>query len=278
MTATSKVIVITGANSGIGKETARALAAQGHTIIMACRDVARAETARQDIIATSSNDKVIVLPLDLASFQSIHAFAEAFSSRFDHLDILINNAGLIPFGKEMTADGFEMQIGVNHLGHFLLTHLLLPQLKVADHARIINVASMMHHIGKIDFDSFTGNKPYGLMKAYGQSKLANVLFTRELAQRVKADGISVFCLHPGGVGTNIAGRGFFRRNLYKLLGGFMSPARGAKTSVYLATEPGIEHQSGSYFDEFCKVKPGSKLSQDMNLARRLWEESEKLTA
>ena len=278
MTATSKIIVITGANSGIGKETARVLAAQGHTIIMACRDAARAEAARQDIIATSGNDKVEVLPLDLASFQSIHAFAEAFCRRFDHLDILINNAGLIPFSKEMTADGFEMQIGVNHLGHFLLTRLLLPQLKAADHARIINVASMMHHIGKIDFDSFTGNKPYGLMKAYGQSKLANVLFTRELAQRLKADGISVFCLHPGGVGTNIAGRGFFRRNLYKLLGGFMSPARGAKTSIYLATEPGIENLSGRYFDEFCKVKPGSKRSQDMNLARRLWEESEKLTA
>ena len=274
----SKIIVITGANSCIGKETARSLAAMGHTLVMACRHPERAEAARRDIAATTGSDKVRVMTLDLASFRSIHAFAEAFAGSFDHLDVLINNAGLIPFKKLLTEDGFEMQIGVNHLGHFLLTRLLMPQLKAAGYARVINVASMMHRLGKIDFDSFRGEKSYGFMKAYGQSKLANVLFTRELARRYKDDGIVAFSLHPGAVATNIAGRGLVRRTLYRLMGGHLSPQRGARTSIYLASEPDIEEYSGSYFNEHCKVKPGSTLSNDMDLAARLWDESEKLTA
>lgn len=270
-------VVITGANSGIGKETARSLAALGYTVIMACRDPGRAEAARRDIMATSGSDKVTAMPVDLSSLDSVRAFAAAFAERFDRLDVLINNAGLICLTKRLTEDGFEMQFGVNHLGHFLLTRLLLPQIKLADHARIVNVSSMMHRIGKIDFDSFTGMKRYGPMKAYGQSKLANVLFTRELARRFADDGISAFCLHPGAVATNIAGRGLIRRSLYRLVGG-LSPERGARTSVYLATEPGIEALSGDYFDEFCKMQPGSTLSQDMGLALRLWDASEILTS
>lgn len=276
MSDAGKIIVITGANSGIGKETVRNLAAAGHTVVMACRHAARAEAARQEIAA--GNDKVIVMRLDLASFTSIRTFADAFAKRFDHLDVLINNAGVIAFRKSLTEDGFEMQFGVNHLGHFLLTKLLMPQLEASGHARVINVSSMMHRMGKIDFDSFTGGKPYGLMKAYGQSKLANVLFTRELARRYKDVGISAFCLHPGAVATNIAGRGFIMRTLYGLLPGTLSPARGAQTTIYLATEAGIEHLSGNYFDEFSKMQPGSPLSQDMELASRLWSESERLTA
>lgn len=276
MSIENKTIIITGANSGIGKETAKALASQGARIIMACRDVDRAKAAYDEIIEASKSDKVEILALDLASMRSIRTFAVEFQSKYPQLDILINNAGLFPLTKEMTEDGFEQQFGVNHLGHFLLTDLLLPQLEKAGNARVINVASMIHNVGKIDFDSFRGEKSYNAMNAYGQSKLANVLYTRELAKRYADKGITAYSLHPGGVATNIAGRSFFRRTLYRLLGGFLSAARGAKTSVYLATEADIEKHTGSYFNEFCKVKSGSKLSQDTALAERLWQESEKL--
>lgn len=273
-----KVIIITGANSGIGKETARALAATGASVVMACRNEARARQALDDIVATTAARAIEVLPLDLASFESVREFAKAFQAKYERADVLINNAGLFPFTKQMTEDGFEMQIGVNHLAHFLLTQLLLPQLKAASHARVINVASMMHHLGEIDFESFRGEKPYRPVRAYAQSKLANVLFAREFARRYAAAGIGAYSLHPGGVGTNIFGRGLVPRTLYRLLGGFLSPARGAKTSVYLAASAGVDTYSGAYFNEFQKVKPGSKLSNDTELAERLWQVSEQLTA
>lgn len=273
---TEKIVLITGANSGIGFETAKALAAQGAEVVMACRDADRAEQARQKIITGLPQARVEVLPLDLASLASVKACAAAFQARYKKLDVLINNAGLFPFTEQKTADGFEMQFGVNHLGHFLLTRLLLPQLEAAGNARVINVASMMHQLGDIDFDSFKGEKSYQPMRAYGQSKLANVLFARELAQRNQDKGISSFSLHPGGVGTNIAGRGFIRKTLYRLMGGYMTPARGAQTSIYLATEPGIEDLSGSYFNQNRKVKTPSRRGQDMTLANRLWEISEQL--
>ena len=270
-----KIAVVTGANSGIGLETARALADRGATVVMACRDQTRAAAALADVLASSGNTAVSVLPLDLASFASIHRFAERYRSVHPRLDVLVNNAGLFPLRRQLTADGFELQFGVNHLGHFLLTRLLQPQLAAAGRARVINVSSMMHHLGTIDFASFRGEKSYRSLRAYAQSKLANVLFTRELARRHKDDGISTFSLHPGGVGTNIFGRGL-ARYAYRVLGGFMSPARGAKTSIHLATAAGIEAHSGAYFDEFQRVKPGSALSQDMALAARLWAESERM--
>lgn len=273
-----KVVIVTGANSGIGKETAKALAQEGAIVIMACRNAERAEQARGEIVSASANDKVSVMALDLASLESVRSFVNAFQEKYDHLDVLINNAGLFPMTKQMTVDGFEMQFGVNHLGHFLLTDLLMPQLQTSDKARIINVASMIHHIGKIDFDSFRGDKPYNPMRAYGQSKLANVLFTRQLAKRLQGSSVTTYSLHPGAVGTNIAGRTWLRRTLYKLIGAFLTPKRGARTSLYLARTPDIEHLSGCYFDERCKVKPGSKLSQSNDIAEKLWNVSEQLLA
>ncbi|MDP6183209.1 MAG: SDR family NAD(P)-dependent oxidoreductase, partial [Gammaproteobacteria bacterium] len=165
----NKIVIITGANSGIGRETARALAAKDATVIMACRDEGRATEALDDIVATSGSKSVEVMPLDLASFASIRQFATDFQNKFAHIDVLLNNAGLVPFKKQITVDGFEMQFGVNHLGHFLLTKLLLPQLNAAGNARVINVASMMHHLGKIDFDSFRGETSYRPIRAYCQS-------------------------------------------------------------------------------------------------------------
>ncbi|MCB1746099.1 MAG: SDR family oxidoreductase [Gammaproteobacteria bacterium] len=273
-----KTIVITGANSGIGLETARALAASGARIVMACRDAARAEAARADIAATTDAARLEVVPLDLAALGSVRRCAADLVARHPRIDILINNAGLFPFRKRLTADGFEMQFGVNHLGHFLLTQSLMPSLQAAGAPRVINVASMMHHLGKLDFDSFRGEKPYKPIRAYGQSKLCNVLFTRELARRHQDDGLLTWSLHPGPVGTNIMGRSLAARTLYRLVGAYMSPRRGARTSVWLAGADGIEATSGSYYDEYCKVKPGSKLSQDMALAARLWETSERLVA
>ena len=269
-----KTIVITGANSGIGLETARELARGGATIVMACRAPARAETARADILASVPGAKLELVRLDLASLAEVRACSDTLAAKWPKIDVLINNAGLFPFKRQMTVDGFEMQFGVNHLAHFLLTQRLMPQLLAAGTPRVINVASMMHHIGKLDFDSLRGEKPYGAFKAYGQSKLCNVLFTRELARRHQGDGLVTFSLHPGPVGTNIMGRGWLNRTLYRLIGAYMNAKRGARTSVYLASTDGIEATSGAYYDEFLKVKPGSKLSQDGDLAKKLWEVSE----
>ena len=278
MNLSDKTIVITGANSGIGLETARELARSGATIVMACRDPARAESARADIMASVPGAKLEPVRLDLASVTQVRSCVETLNRRWPKIDVLINNAGLFPFKRQLTGDGFEMQFGVNHLAPFLLTDLLMPSLLAAGQPRVINVASMMHHLGKIDFESFRGEKPYGALKAYAQSKLCNVLFSRELARRHRDDGLVTFSLHPGPVGTNIMGRGLLNRTLYRLIGAYMSAKRGARTSVYLASADGIEASSGAYYDEFLKVKPGSKLSQDAALAEKLWAESERLLA
>ena len=276
MTIAGKTIVITGANSGIGLETARELARRGAAIVMACRDPGRAEQARADVAASVPGAQLELVALDLASLASVRAAAAQISAAHPAVDVLINNAGLVPFKRRMTVDGFEMQFGVNHLGHFLLTQLLMPQLFAAGRPRVVNVASMMHHLGKLDFDSFRGATPYGMIKAYAQSKLCNVLFARELARRHGGEGLLSFSLYPGPVGTNIMGRGLLNRVLYRMIGAYMSPRRGARTSVHLATAEGLEATNGAYYDEFQKVKPGSQLSQDMALAARLWDVSEQL--
>lgn len=273
-----KTIVITGANSGIGLETSRELARGGATVVMACRDLTRAKAARADIANSVPGAKLALVPLDLASLASVRACADTLVAQWPRIDVLINNAGLFPFKRQLTEDGFEMQFGVNHLAHFLLTQSLMPALLAAGRPRVVNVASMMHHLGKIDFDSFRGERPYGALKAYAQSKLCNVLFARELARRHGGDGLLSWSLHPGPVGTNIMGRGLVNRTLYRLIGAYMSARRGARTSVHLASADGIEATNGAYYDEFLKVKPGSRLSQDATLAARLWEESASLVA
>ncbi|MBK8959507.1 MAG: SDR family oxidoreductase [Proteobacteria bacterium] len=278
MQLSDKTIVITGANSGIGLETSRELARGGATVVMACRDLTRAKAARADIANSVPGAKLALVPLDLASLASVRACADTLVAQWPRIDVLINNAGLFPFKRQLTEDGFEMQFGVNHLAHFLLTQNLMPALLAAGRPRVVNVASMMHHLGKIDFDSFRGERPYGALKAYAQSKLCNVLFARELARRHGGDGLLSWSLHPGPVGTNIMGRGLVNRTLYRLIGAYMSARRGARTSVHLASADGIEATNGAYYDEFLKVKPGSRLSQDATLAARLWEVSASLVA
>lgn len=269
---TNKTVLITGGNSGIGKATATALAQQGAQLILGCRNLEKAEQARIEITEETGNATVKVLPLDLASFDSIRSFASEIRCKYPKLDVLINNAGVIYWRKQFTDEGFEGQFGTNYLGHFLLTHLLLDLLEKSAPARIINVASTAHYYGKINFDNLRCEQGYGPTSAYFQSKLANVLFTKSLARAVADKQISVYSLHPGTVATNIFG------NVPKPLKPFMqlflkSPKKGATTSVYLATQPDIEDLTGGYFVN-CKPHKASALANDEALQQQLWNFSE----
>jgi NAD(P)-dependent dehydrogenase (short-subunit alcohol dehydrogenase family) len=215
---------------------------------------------------------------DLASQQSIRTAAEEIRRRVDKVDVLINNAGGVFSGFELTVDGLERTIALNHFGYFLLTGLLLDLVKKSDYARIINVSSDSHYSGKIDFASFRENRGYTLFKAYRQSKLANVMFTAELADRLKGTHVTVNTLHPGTVKTAIAKKsGRLISIAWSLVTLFsMDAAQGAKTSIYLASSPEVKGVSGKYFDQ-CKPKKTSALADDVALRKKLWEVSEKLS-
>ncbi len=273
-------ILITGGNAGIGKATAIALAKKGGKIIIACRNKAKAKKAVAEIKAASKNEAVYSLTCDLASFDSVRKCAKNYREEFGQLDILINNAGLVTDKLQFTEDGFELQIGVNHLGHFLLTTSLLDLLEKSKGPRVVNVSSKAHYRGKINFNTFKGEvgaERYSGMAAYGQSKLANILFTKELIKRYPK--ICSHALHPGVVGTEIAGKNDNKalwRVLWKVLSPIMlSPTKGAKTSVHLATSPEALVTNGLYFDKQKPVSPAA-IANDTALAKKLWEVSEEL--
>jgi len=266
-----KTVLITGGNSGIGAAAAETLAERGAQLVLACRDLGKAERVRDDIATRSGNQNVHVLPLDLGSFASIRALAASVHERFERLDVLINNAGHFPAQKILTEDGFEAQFGVNHLGHFLLTHLLLDLLQASTPARVITVTSMMHRFGSIDFASFRGETAYSAWRAYFQSKLANLLFSNELAKRLAGTSITSNTLHPGGVKTDIMRDASPVNRLFSALF-FNSPERGARTSVYLASSPEVEGVTGGYFIA-CKTRRPAPVARDEAVARRLWEDS-----
>lgn len=273
--------MVTGANSGIGKATALALAQMGATVVMVCRDSARGEEARSEITTKSRNNTVDLLPADLSSQQSIRQLVENFQHRYTQLHVLINNAGAgAAFtGRRETVDGLEMTFAVNYLAPFLLTNLLLDVLKASTPARIVNVSSNSHEAGYIKLDDLQAEH-YRWMRAYGQSKLAVVLFTYELARGLQGTGVTANCLHPGFVATNFGQRdvGPTVRLLVKLIGSFgASPEEGAKTSLYLATSPEVEGVTGKYFDKR-KEKPSAPISYDTSLQQRLWAVSAELTA
>lgn len=275
----SKIILITGANSGIGKATATALAEMGAHVVMVSRDLVTGEKARQEVIRVSKNNQIDLMQCDLASMASIRKFASDFIAKYPRLDVLINNAGIFTDKRMETADGFEYQIGVNHLGHFLLTHLLLDLLKKSSPARIINVSSGAHFGGKIDFNDLQMKNNYSGWKSYSQSKLANVLFTYELAHRLSGTGVTVNCLHPGFVNTRFGfNRDSEKPNWMISLGKpfTLSPADGAETSVYLAASPEVESVTGKYFAKR-KEKASSRASYDLVIAEKLWNLSESLT-
>ena len=273
-------ILITGGNAGIGKSTATALAKVGHTIIIACRNESKAQQAVADIKSATKNEAIHYLSCDLASFESVKQCAAAYRQQFGQLDILINNAGLVTDKLQFTKDGFELQIGVNHLGHFILTTHLIDLLEKASEPRIINVSSKAHYNGKINFNTFKGElgaEKYKGMAAYSQSKLANILFTKELARRYPT--ICSHSLHPGVVGTEIAKKND-NKKLWSILWSLFSPfmlssSKGAKTSVFLATSPEVLKSNGKYFDKQKEIEP-SALAKDAALAQQLWEHSEAL--
>lgn len=243
--------------------------------------MAKCEEARKEIVLSTMNKNVFCRELDLASFSSIKNFAKRFKAEQSRLDILINNAGVMRCPRQVTNEGFEMQIGVNHLGHFLLTHLLLDFLKASSPSRIVNVSSIAHARGFIDTSDFNSEQSYDPKKAYEQSKLANVLFTRELTKRLEGSGVTCNALHPGIVDTElmrhmgIVNSFVGKFTVYPFLWLFTKrPNSGAQTSLYCALDPTLEKVSGEYFSD-CKKAEMSETAKDDQMATWLWKLSEK---
>ena len=273
-----KTCVVTGTTSGIGKETAVALAAAGASVVTVCRAQDRGERALEEI-RRRSRGQVTLVVADLGSQRSIRVLAARLIATLPRIDVLVNNAGLIMDERVLTEDGLETTFAVNHIGYFLLTLLLEAKLVASAPARVVNVSSRAHRSGTLRFDDLMGARGYDGWRAYAQSKLANVVFTYELARRLAGTGVTASSLHPGVIATN------FGRTAPRLLRLGMSiarpfmknPVRGAETSIYLASSPEVEGVSGKYF-ESCRAVRSSDESYDREVAARLWQVSEELTA
>ena len=274
-----KVCMVTGATSGIGKVTARELVRLGGHVVMIGRDAGKCKREVKSIKREINNARLEFMLADLSSQAQVRQLAEDFIGRYSRLDVLVNNVGAY-FGKrELTADGIEMTFALNHLNVFLLTNLLLEQLKRSSSARVVNVSSSAHEQGRINFEDLQAERRYHRLEAYAQSKLANLLFTYELARRLTGTNVTVNALHPGSVATNLGSNSnWLRTKLRNLLKREMhSPEDGARTSVYLASSPEVEGISGRYFFQ-CKEIRSSEISYDEESASRLWEVSEALTS
>ena len=270
-----RVVLVTGASAGIGKVTARELAAQGATVIIVCRDARRGAEALAEIKRTSGSDDVTLMLCDFASQRSIRAFAREFVATQPRLHVLVNNAGAIQAERVITEDGLEATFVVNHVGYFLLTDLLLDTLKASAPARIVNVASTAHRDAKLDLDDLNAEKGWSALGAYGASKLANIAFTAELARRLEGTGVTANSLQPGVVATNFGASGnFFMRIGWKIASPFfLSVERGATTTIYLASSSAVEGVTGKYFEKKKAVSPSARAS-DPAFARALWEKTE----
>ena len=277
-----KTVLITGADGGIGRETTKGIAKKGATIIMACIDLDDAKPVCKDIKEESGNKNIEMMQVDLASLISIREFATQFSKRYQQLNVLINNAGVYCAKRGETKDGFEKTMGINYLGPFLLTNLLLPILKQTPEARIVNVSSNAYFQGKIDLNNLHLKKRYQGFKAYSASKLAIVLSTLELAERLKDTGVTVTvnALHPGHVATDIWNMWpgtWYQELLFKIIRRFAkSPEEAAQTSIYVASSDEVKGITGTYFDNK-NPKALSPKCNDVRLRKGLWELSEKLT-
>ncbi|XP_077150434.1 dehydrogenase/reductase SDR family member 13 [Ranitomeya variabilis] len=273
-----KTVIVTGASTGIGKMTALDMAKRGARVILACRVKETGEAAAYDIRTLSGNNQVLFMKLDLASIASIRSFCKTFLSSEPRLDILINNAGIE--GKGKTEDGFNLVFGVNHLGHFLLTHLLLDRLKQCSPSRIVVLASSLHSKGRIDFKNLnpSGESWMEVIQAYCDSKLANVLYARELANRLQGTDVTCYSVHPGVVRTHL-GRNlpqWLMLPIYPIAWLLLkNPMEGAQTSIYCAVQEGIEMYSGRYFAD-CQVQQVKPHARDDAVAKKLWEVSEDL--
>ncbi len=278
-----KVVVITGANVGIGLETAVALAEQGATTVLACRNLGKAETAADEVRSRSQSSDVHVVALDLADLESVKSCAETLLDRWGSLDVLVNNAGGIWSERHTTAQGFEQTFGVNHLGPFYLTNLLLDRLVSSAPARVVNLSSVGHHaaVTGMNWDDLQLERGYTAMGAYSQSKLANILFTRALASRYEADELTANAVHPGPVRSGFGMDGDMTGlmgQMNKLVRPFeISPAAGARTSIYLASSPNVAGKTGGYW---ARRRPGimSLAARNDQAAAKLWDVSEELLA
>jgi NAD(P)-dependent dehydrogenase (short-subunit alcohol dehydrogenase family) len=276
----NSIVLVTGANSGLGKEACLQFARLGCHLVMLCRDEKRGRDAQGDIKAQSGNGNIDLVLCDLSSIKCIEAFADEFRKKYSRLDVLINNAGALKSARCETKDGFELHFGVNHLGSFLLTQRLLPLLKASASSRIINVSSVAHRWGRIHFNDINITHGYTALTGYSQSKLAALLCMYELAERLKDTGVTINALDPGVVGTNIivnreTGFGTFIAKLFKLF--FKSPEEAAEMIVRLASSPEYEGVSGKYFARG-KAVASSRRSYDANERKRVWELSEQMTA
>jgi len=278
-----KVCLITGATLGIGRSTAQALAAKGATLTIIGRNPQKVTATVAELRARTGNDTVDGLVADLSSQAEVRRVTGEFLDHHDRLDVLINNAGGMFFSRQQTVDGLEYTFALDHLAYFLMTNLLLDTLKASGapgaKARVVNVSSMAHQGARINFDDLQGARSYSSWRAYGQAKLANILFTHELARRLAGTNVTANCLHPGFVAS-----GFAMNNLGGIVRSMaqlamrpiqIGPEQGARTSIYLATSPDVEGVSGEYFIK-CKVARSSAASYDEAAAKRLWEVSDEL--
>jgi len=272
-----KICLVTGGTSGIGKATAQALAQMGATVVIAGRNAPRTAQLVGEIRSASGNKNVDSLLADLSSQQEVRRLANEFKSKYSHLHVLLNNAGAVFLKRQLSVDGIEMTFALNHLGSFLLTNLLLDTLKASAPARVINVSSNAHASGKIEFDNLQGERGYS-PRVYENSKLANILFTIELARRLEGTGVTVNALHPGFVATG------FAKNNGKVIAALVStfaplvarsPAKGAETSIYLASSTDVDGITGKYFYD-SHMLPAAPQATDMLVARKLWGVSAKM--
>ncbi len=273
-----KTVLLTGATSGIGLEASVALARLGADLVMVGRDPKKTERAVAEVKRRSGSTRVSSLLCDLSSQAAIRRLAAEFRSTHERLDVLVNNAGAVNDRRTLTEDGLETTFAVNHLGYFLLTNLLVDLLEKSAPSRVVSVASEAHRGATLELDDLGFEKGFGIMKAYGRSKLGNVLFTRELAARLKDKGVTVNCLHPGVVDTGIWARSpWYARPLLELVAKlfFISPQKGGQTIVYLASSPEVAPVTGEYFKDN-RVTKSSRLARDAALAKKLWEVSARL--
>jgi len=278
-----KTVVVTGANAGIGKICSLEFSRRGAKVVLLCRSLERGEAAAKEI-RMETQGEVIVHKMDLSSLTSVRTCAKQLGNSLERIDILLNNAGIMACPKGFTEDGFEKQIGTNHFGHFLLTNLLMPLIKrAAPGARIVNVSSLAHTQGAMQWDDINFERSkYSPVVAYAQSKLANVLFTRELARKVEGSGVTAYALHPGVIATDLYANlgnsyGIFGSCFNAVSKPFMKTVEsGAQTSLYCCLEESLTRESGKYYSDVREKQPAVQATSDED-AKRLWQISEKLT-
>ena len=280
---TGRIAIVTGANSGTGYEAAKALARKGAHVVMGCRNQEKAEKAKNDILSEYPEVSLEIIQLDLADLSSVKKFVEEFNKNYQSLDLLLNNAGVMMVPYQKTTDGFEMQLGTNHLGHFALTGLLLDKLLKSDNSRIVNMSSSAHLYGKMDFEDLQWEQSYNKVGAYGRSKLANLLFTYELNRKLEETGNKTIsaAAHPGWTRTNLQRHAGALKLMNPLFG--MKPLKGVLSMLYAATDDDVD--GGNYYGPggvtgmtgYPKKIQSNKKSYNLEDAKKLWEISEKLT-